>query len=156
MEIYRTAGRLVVLRPCLAAGRLVTSLQEHQRHWQFALQFVFAALHGQQPRPPFRAQAPLHGQETSTESWSYGLKDGPRMANFNKKKIDVGMKTWWINIFTFLKMLARIFRVPLRQQPTHWCLLPWNLLNQWIHLIPYRIITCSIVWNRIILTSSPN
>ena len=30
-----------------------------------------------------RAQAPLHGQETSTEPWSYGLKDGPRMANFN-------------------------------------------------------------------------
>ena len=34
---------------------LVTSLQERQRHWQFALQFLFAALHGQQPRPLFRA-----------------------------------------------------------------------------------------------------
>ena len=155
MEIYRTAGRLIVLRPCLAAGRLVTSLQEHQRHWQFALQFVFAALHGQQPRPPFRAQAPLHGQETSTEPWSYGLKDGPRMANFNKKNW-----CWNENVvdqhFHLPRNARKDFRVPLRQQPTHWCLLPWNLPNQWIHLIPYRIITCSIVWNRIILTSSPN
>ena len=55
MEKYRTAGRLIILS-------LVTSLQERQRHWQFALQFLFAALHGQQPRPLFRAQAPLHGQ----------------------------------------------------------------------------------------------
>ena len=31
MEKYRTAGRLIILR-------LVTSLQERQRHWRFALQ----------------------------------------------------------------------------------------------------------------------
>ena len=37
MEKYQTAGRLIILRPCPAAGRLVTSLQERQRHWQFAL-----------------------------------------------------------------------------------------------------------------------
>ena len=35
-------------------------------------------------------------------------------------------------------------------------LLPRNLLNQWILLIPYRTITYSIVLNRIILRSSPN
>ena len=40
MEKYRTAERLIILS-------LVTSLQERQRHWQFALQFLFAALHGQ-------------------------------------------------------------------------------------------------------------
>ena len=33
MEKYRTAGRLIILS-------LVTSLQERQRHWQFALQFL--------------------------------------------------------------------------------------------------------------------
>ena len=44
MEKYRTAERLIILSS-------VTSLQERQRHWQFALQFLFAALHGQQPRP---------------------------------------------------------------------------------------------------------
>ena len=33
------------------------------------------------------------------------------------------------------------FRVPLSQQPIPKCLLPRNLLNQWIHLIPYRIKT---------------
>ena len=62
MEKYRTAGRLIILS-------VVTSLQEleRQRHWQFALQFLFTALHGQQPRPLFRAQVPLHGQETSTD-----------------------------------------------------------------------------------------
>ena len=49
MEKYRTAGRLIILS-------LVTSLQERQRHWQFALQFLFATLHGQQPLPLFRAQ----------------------------------------------------------------------------------------------------
>ena len=32
MEKYRTAGHLIILRPCPAAGRLVTSLQERQRH----------------------------------------------------------------------------------------------------------------------------
>ena len=76
MEKYRTAGRLVILRPCPAAGRLVTSLQECQRHWQLALQFLFAALHGQQPRPLFRAQALLHGKETSTDSLVLFNKDG--------------------------------------------------------------------------------
>ena len=35
-------------------------------------------------------------------------------------------------------------------------LLPRNLLNQWIHLIPYRIKTYSIILKIIILTSSPN
>ena len=75
MEKYRTAGRLIILS-------LVTSLQERQRHWQFALQFLFAALHGQQPRPLFRAQAPLHGEEISTDPWSYLTT----IANFNKKK----------------------------------------------------------------------
>ena len=68
MEKYRTAGRLIILS-------LVTSLQERQRHWQFALQFLFAALHGQQPRPLFRAQVPLHGQETSTDLVLFN-KDG--------------------------------------------------------------------------------
>ena len=43
MEKYRTAGRLVILRPCPAAGRLVTLLQERQRHWELALRFLFAA-----------------------------------------------------------------------------------------------------------------
>ena len=89
MEKYRTAGRLIILS-------VVTSLQEleRQRHWQFALQFLFAALHGQQPRPLFRAQAPLHGEEISTDPWSYLTT----IANFNEKKIDVWMKSWWINI----------------------------------------------------------
>ena len=32
MEKYRTAGRLIILRPYPAAGHLVTSLQERQRH----------------------------------------------------------------------------------------------------------------------------
>ena len=72
MEKYRTAARLIILS-------LVTSLQERQRHWQFALQILFAALHGQQTRPLFQARVPLHGQETSTDSWSYLT----RMANFN-------------------------------------------------------------------------
>ena len=75
---YWNAGRLVILGPCLAAGCLVTSLQERQRHWQFALHFLFAALHGQQSRSLFRVQAALHGQETSTDPWSYLI----RMANF--------------------------------------------------------------------------
>ena len=60
MEKYRTSGRLITLS-------LVTSLRERQRHSQFALQFLFAALHGLQPRPLFRAQDPLHRQETSTD-----------------------------------------------------------------------------------------
>ena len=47
-----------------------------------ALQFLFVALHGQQPRPLFRVQAPLHGQETSTDPWSYLT----RMANFSERK----------------------------------------------------------------------
>ena len=64
MEKHRTAGRLIILS-------LVTSLQERQRQWQFALQLLFAASHEQQPRPLFRAQAPLYGQETSTDPWSY-------------------------------------------------------------------------------------
>ena len=72
MEKYRTARRLIILS-------LVTSSQERQRNWQFALQFLFAALHRQKPRPLFRAQVPLHGQETSTDSNSYLT----RMANFN-------------------------------------------------------------------------
>ena len=74
MEKYRTAGRLIILS-------VVTSLQEleRQRHLQFALQFLFAVLHGQQPRPLFRAQVPLHGQETSSDPWSYLT----RMANFD-------------------------------------------------------------------------
>ena len=46
MEKYRTAGRLIIFRPCPIPGRLVTSLQERQQHWQFALQFLFATLHG--------------------------------------------------------------------------------------------------------------
>ena len=75
MEKYRTTGRLIILS-------LVTSLQERQRHWQFALQFLFAALHGQQPRPLFRAQVHLNGQETSIDPWSYLT----RVTNFNKKK----------------------------------------------------------------------
>ena len=48
------------------------------------------------------------------------------------------------------------FRVPLSQQPIPKCLLPRNLLNQWIHLIPYRIKTYRTILNRIILKSSPN
>ena len=50
---------------------------------QFALQWLFAALHGQQPRPLFRAQAPLHGEEISTDPWSYLTT----IANFNEKKL---------------------------------------------------------------------
>ena len=71
---YCTAGRLIILS-------VVTSLHEleRQRHLQFALQFLFAVLHGQQPRPLFRAQVPLHGQETSSDPWSYLT----RMANFD-------------------------------------------------------------------------
>ena len=101
MEKYRTAWRLIILS-------LVTSLQERQRHWQFALQFLFAALHGQQPRPLFRAQAPLHGQETSTDPWSYLT----RMANFNKKN-------WCMNEnvvdqqFHLSRNARKDFRVPL-------------------------------------------
>ena len=72
MEKCRTSGRLDILS-------LVTSLQERPRHWQFALQFSFAALHGQQPQTVFRAQVPLCGQETSTDPRSYLT----RMANFN-------------------------------------------------------------------------
>ena len=79
MEKYRTAGRLIIFRPCPAAKRLVTSLQERWRHRQFALQFLFA----QQPWPLFRGQAPLHGQETSTDPRSYLT----RMTNFNEKKL---------------------------------------------------------------------
>ena len=32
MEKYRTAGRLIIQRQCPAAGCLVTSLRERQRH----------------------------------------------------------------------------------------------------------------------------
>ena len=39
------------------------------------------------------------------DSWSYLA----RMENFDLNKIDEWMKTWWVNIFTFLEMLARIF-----------------------------------------------
>ena len=71
MEKYWTAG-------CLIISSLVTSFQERQWHWQFALQFLFPALHGQWPRLLFRTQAPLHGQETSTDPWPLVLfnKDG--------------------------------------------------------------------------------
>ena len=72
MGKYRTAGRLIILS-------LVTSWQDRRRHWQFASQFLFAAWHGQQPRPLFRALAPLPGRETSNDPWSYLT----RMANFN-------------------------------------------------------------------------
>ena len=48
----------------------------------FSLSYLFAALHGQQTRPLSRAQAPPHGQETSTDPWSYLT----RMANFDLKK----------------------------------------------------------------------
>ena len=148
MEKHRTAGRLIILRPCPAAGRLVISLQERQRHWQFALQFLFAALHGQQPRPLFRAQAPLHGQETSTDPCSYST----RMANFNV----VWIKTWWINIFTFLGKLARIFRFLFsNDRYISVYILGIYKINGfiWFHT---RIKTYSTVLNRIILTSSPN
>ena len=37
MEKYRTTGRLIILS-------LVTSLQERQRHRQFALKFLFATI----------------------------------------------------------------------------------------------------------------
>ena len=40
---------------------------------------LICCLHGQQPQPLFLAQAPIHGQETSTDPWSYLT----RMANFN-------------------------------------------------------------------------
>ena len=66
------------------------------------------------------------------------------------------MKTWWINIFTFLGMLARIFIFLFRNNRplSVYCLGIYE--NQWIHLIPYRIKTYTIVLDRIILTSSPN
>ena len=39
-------------------------------------------MHGRQHRPLFRVQAPLQGQETSTDPWSYLT----RMANFSERK----------------------------------------------------------------------
>ena len=137
MEKYQTAGRLITLS-------LVTSLQERQQHWQFALQFLFAALHGQQPQPLFRAQAPLHGQETSTDPWSYLT----RMANFNLKKIDKWMKTWWINIFTFFEMLAKIFAFLFSNNRaiSVYCLGIYKSMDSFN----------SMPLNRIILTSSSN
>ena len=74
MEKYRTAGRLVILRPCPAAGRLVTLLLARA-----CVTILICCLHGQQTQPLFLAQAPIHGEETSTDPWSYLT----RMANFN-------------------------------------------------------------------------
>ena len=44
-------------------------------------------------------------RETSTDPGSYLT----RVAHFNSEKIDVLMKTWRINSYTFFGMLARIF-----------------------------------------------
>ena len=52
--------------------------------------------------------------------------------------------------FHLFRNARKNFRVPLKQQPIHKRLLPQNLLNQWIHLIPYRIKTYKTVLNRII------
>ena len=130
--------------PIVHMIRLVTSFQERQRHWQFALQFLFAALHGQQPWLLFRAQAPLHGQETSTNPRSYW----PRMANL--------MNGWKRGGSTFSpsSKYSQGFSCSSLEQPIHKRLLPRNLQNQWIHLIPCRIKTYRTVLNRIILTSS--
>ena len=97
IEKYRTTGRLIILG-------LVTSLQERKWHWRFALQFLFADLHGQQPRPLFRAQAPLHGQETSTDPWSYST----RMETSIKK-----MYEWKHQHFHLLRNALKDFHVPL-------------------------------------------
>ena len=83
MEKFQRAEHLIVFRLCLATGHLITSLQECHKHYQFALQFLFAALHAQQPQPLFQSQAPLHRQDTSTDPWSYLTM----MANFNGKKL---------------------------------------------------------------------
>ena len=145
MEKYRTAGRLIILS-------LVTSLQERQRHWQFALQFLFAALHGQQPRPLFRAQAPLHGQETSTDPWSYLT----RMANFTKKKLIYEWK-WGGSTFSLSSECSQRFSCSsLAKTDPKALTASESTKNQWIHLIPYRIKTYITVLNRIILISSPN
>ena len=94
---------------------------------------------------------PVHGQETSIESWSYLT----RMANLNKKKGCMNENVVDQH-FHFPRNARKNFRVLLKQQPTHKRLLPRNLLNQWIHLIPYWIKTHSIVLHSSILTSSPN
>ena len=144
MEKYRTARRLIILS-------LVTSLEEPQRHWQFALQFLFPALHGQQPQPLFRVQAPLHGQRTSTDPWFYLT----RMTIFNLKKF---MNEWKRGGWTFSpsSKCSQGFSRSSLATTDHKHLLPRNLLNQWIHLIPYRIKTYRTVLNRIILISSSN
>ena len=78
----------------------------------------------QQPHPLFRAQAPLRGQETSTDPWSYLT----RMANFNQKN-------WCINEnvvdqhFHLPRNARKDFRVPLQHQPTPKRLMPRNLLK---------------------------
>ena len=59
---------------------------------------------------------------TTTSTTLSSASSSPRAGNFNwplvlfnkdgklqLKKIDEWMKTWWINIFTFFEMLARIF-----------------------------------------------
>ena len=125
MEKYRTAGRLIILS-------LVTSLQERQRHWQFALQFLFALLRGKQPRPLFRTQVPLHEQETSTDPWSYLTS----MESIEKKLMNE-WKRGGVQHFHLLQNARKDFRV--FEQPIHKRLLPRNLPNQWIHLIPYQI-----------------
>ena len=63
------------------------SFQNERRKGQRSIFFLLSRstwgfLHGQQPWPLFRVQAPLHGQETSTDPWSYST----RMANFNEIK----------------------------------------------------------------------
>ena len=147
MEKYWTAGCLIILS-------LVTSFQERQWHWQFALQFLFPALHGQWPRPPFRMQAPLHGQETSTDPWLLVLFNKDAKLQFKKNwRMDENMVD---QHFHLLRNARKDFLVPSSQQPIHKRLLPRNLLNQWIHLIPYRIKTYRTVLNRIILISSSN
>ena len=58
--------------------------------------------------------------------------------------------------FHLLRNARKDFLVPSSQQPIHKRLLPRNLLNQWIHLVPYRIKTYRTVLNTTILTSSSN
>ena len=144
MEKYWTARCLIILS-------LVTSFQECQWHWQFALQFLFPALHGQWPRPPFRAQAPLHGQETSTDPWPLVLFNKDGKLQFKKNwRMDENMVD---QHFHLLRNARKDFCVPLWQQPIHKRLSPRNLKCQWIYC---PIKTYRTVLNRIILTSSSN
>ena len=56
-------------------------------------------------QPCYSKVSKCQAWETSTDPGSYLT----RVAHFNSEKIDVLMKTWWINSYTFFGMLAGIF-----------------------------------------------